>query len=148
MARGTKSSKVRRYSKKVKPSKPVFDFNSMDLHYWVVNKDGTIYDPHFVEYDMIKFVRQTTNTQKYQPFPDDIRDKLFKIHVLTHIQPALKEVLESGGDLDDFTKNWKPQFGQCILNAFCYNATHEGSKLVVGKMGWKKSNGDVFWEYG
>ena len=115
--------------------------NMNDIHYWVVNKDGSVHDPHFPSYDIIKAMHGLEGEPQYQEFPKEIQRQIWKYHWKVHVKP-FKHMSKQ-----DIANNPLP--GMCWLNAYCYKATNKGCRVAVGRMGWQRRNADgIHWEYG
>ena len=103
---------------------------TIDGHFWV-ERNGTIIDPHFAEYDMIAKVRDCdSRTKNYVEAP------LFT-QVLMYFYAE---------------KNYKNNgtgFGNCYSNAVKELQRKPGGRLVFGSMGFKlNKQDDYFYEYG
>ena len=121
--------------------------NAMDLHCWVINADGTLYDPEFKEYQTIQSTWECTDHKVLQPFTSGKRTEcwhiLWKQSILPNFKANGKKVT-----LDCFYNN--PQYGCAPLNAYAYHVRTPGSKMKIGRMGWKRNGSpdDFHWEFG
>lgn len=114
-----------------------------DYHCWVKRKDGSIYDPYFPEYDMIKSIQniKPNAKQHYLPIEDKQEFDSMWTWIFEHsIKPKLKQ-----NTLQEFRN--EPKFSYCWLNAYAYHIVNDHSKIEIGKMGWEKDDG-IWWEFG
>ena len=116
--------------------------NIGDVHFWVV-VDDKIVDTYFpFPYDSIKSFNKLEGNSIYEEFPAEVQKRLWTYHWKTNVKPLLhtksvKEIAE------------KPIPGYCWLNSYCYRTYHKKGRIVVGRMGWKKTNSnEIHWEYG
>ena len=116
--------------------------DNMDFHMWVV-KDGEIIDPHFKEYDAIKFIRgciMDRTSVMYEPFPVLLQQEILEKEYKTVGRLAdTKELIDFFADT--------PQCYKCMFNSICYQKKY-GGDIVVGRLGWKREDGTVWWEFG
>ena len=122
----------------------------MDIHCWTINKDGTIYDPYFKEYDTIKKIRNLTDNQVYKSLEGIEKKKMWVKIWKKMIKPHIKNMKKKGMTKEEFFDIFyaKPMFGFCWLNSYTYHLKNKGSTFHIGKMGWIDKNGEPFWEYG
>jgi hypothetical protein len=116
----------------------------LDIHYWIVNKDGSIYDPHFKSYDFIINFNQTTKKQVHEEFPLDQQKKWWAFHWKTQIKPFMQKNYD--GVLDDLARD--PIVGHCYINAYAYKLQNRGTRIAMGRMGWERDDGSIHWEFG
>ena len=115
---------------------------SGDFHAWVENDKGDIiYDPSFRDYVTIIRFHGTTAKRVYVKWTKEEQIKQLKHLMRTHGECFL--MVKSNPE--DLIKN--PIFGQCIFNALAYK-TINGGKVVIGSMGFRRADGNVWWEYG
>ena len=121
----------------------------MDLHAWVVCKDGSVWDPHFAWYDHCKEVWGCA------PDAPTLREELTgdaKKQAWREIwKRFLRPALEDAHDLAELFRQQvdHPVPGRCFLNAWAFLQLNRGTALMkIGKMGWAKKEGGVHWEYG
>ena len=121
--------------------------NVMDLHCWVINADGTLYDPEFKEYKTIQSAWGCTDHKVLQQFTSEKRNELWDILWKQSILPNFKADGQAD-TLDFFYTN--PQYGCAPLNAYAYHVRTPGSKMKIGRMGWKRTSSpdDIHWEFG
>jgi hypothetical protein len=121
--------------------------SDLDIHCWVECSDGSIYDPYFKEYDMVKRVHGVGKTTKV--CYGAITDKAEKKRLWTVIwKRGIRPIVRDNPGRDVFAHFLShPQFGHCFLNAYAYHLANKGTVFQIGKMGWEKKNG-VWWEYG
>ena len=119
----------------------------IDAHAWVADCSGNvIYDPNFEEYDIIKQINECSDTKVYKPFNFSIEDEN-KIYKCWDIEKKY-EMLER------LPFKFPVQFGNCIYNALSYiiqsKKKNKNKKiyLVIGSFGWKKKNGEPWYEFG
>ena len=119
----------------------------MDVHCWVINPDGTLYDPEFKQYKTIQSKWGCTNHKVMQPFTSEKRNEVWHMLWKTSILPQFNA---SGKDatLEFFYQN--PHYGYCYFNAYAYHLRTPGSKMIIGRMGWKKKGltNNIHWEFG
>jgi hypothetical protein len=133
----------------------------IDAHFWVV-RDGEIIDPTFSKQD--SFISQfngTTTEKAYHEAPPLVQAvyvamlkktvayELHKNKMISNgvfVTSDLKKPI-SESEMIHMIEEYEPRFGRCHLNAFT-EACKRGGKIVFGSMGYKKKNGDVWWEYG
>lgn len=124
--------------------------NRNDVHYWIVEKDGSIIDPHFDNYNLIKTINGCSGSNQHEEFPANIQAKIWKHHWLTIVKPNIK-MNSHNFTQEEFCKMMvdKPVYGKCFLNAFSYMKTHKGARMAIGRMGWKQTGSSaIHWEYG
>jgi len=119
----------------------------MDLHAWVVHRNGSIYDPYFSFYDHCKKVwgcEQNAPTL-YDELNGDEKKQAWREIWKRFIRPLVQT-----SDVDELFREYvkKPVPGRCFLNAWAYHQLNPGTLYKIGKMGWPKKGGDVHWEYG
>ncbi len=142
--------KQQRRKNRIPEAKPVYTGwteggkDAGDYHIWVEDKHGkVVFDPVFEEY---RFICKIRNANINKP-----------VRVAWNNQAKW---------LDD--KNWsqqandnafrciisnmfeQPRYQHCRSNAIAYmvNRGKEGDRVVIGSAGWKKGNGEVWWEFG
>ena len=125
--------------------------DTLDAHMWLENADGeVVFDPHFIQYDIIKRVQNLKGEKKYKAWIGKKRG--VALNKIQEINTAKIKALPSIGWTkkqfwEHFSKN--PHFGNCFNNATAYWKKNQHLKIVIGSMGWEKTNGDgVWWEYG
>jgi hypothetical protein len=124
---------------------------TIDGHFWVV-RNGEIVDNNFREYDLIRKVRGCEpETCVYLPAPD-MTQKI----MITMFNNTVKKIMEQ----DDWDKCMKEVVFMTHLAGIkgprCYNCFqnsiieiyHNGGELVFGSMGFKKTDGSYWWEFG
>jgi hypothetical protein len=123
----------------------------IDGHFWVV-RDGKIVDINFPEYDKIRQVRGCEKeTCVYLPAPemtqkimtDMFHNSVKKIMGKEDWKDCMKEVVF----MTHLTGIKGPQFGACYQNSII-EIYHNGGELVFGSMGFKKTDGSYWWEFG
>ena len=119
----------------------------LDAHAWVADCSGNvIYDPNFKEYDIIKQINKCGDTKVYKPFNLSFEDEI-KIFKYWNIDKRYEK-------FEKLPYKWKDTFGGCINNAINYiiqsKKKNKNKKiyLVIGSFGWKKKNGEPWYEYG
>tara|TARA_R100000654_G_scaffold3207_5_gene11125 strand:+ start:7715 stop:8203 length:489 start_codon:yes stop_codon:yes gene_type:complete len=121
-----------------------------DFHVWVEDASGNVvHDPHFWQYDAIKETHgcDPDEPKQYRRFHNqkECRDLVMKKAIRN---ACMYENMISQG----MTFLGEDRFGFCPINAHYFMRRPEnkgkGYKVVVGAMGWKKGNGEVWWEYG
>ena len=117
----------------------MIDMVPFNGHIWIERPDGTIYDPDFYEYSIIKKIRNCSNEKVYKPL--NIRDYP---DVLMNIMGDWKK-LNQFGIADQFYDI--PRAYCCSRNALAYKARHPECKLVYGSFGWKTKNGGEWLEF-
>ena len=122
----------------------VLDKNpSIDGHMWVV-RDDKIFDPHFIEYDILKKYHKG---KKFIYYPADKTTQNVMIAIITKIilteYPTVNEFLV---DYKIFTENRKLH-GYCMFNALMEIETN-GGQLIFGSWGFLRADGTKFYEYG
>ena len=120
----------------------------IDLHAWCVHKDGTIWDPDFPEYGIIKTRNgiPPDTPRMYEELTGELKRSTWA-NVWTQIlKPRL-------GKIPEVTKQrvfellvQDPKPCSCFFNAWAYSQV-EGARFTLGKMGWQGADG-VHWEYG
>jgi len=136
--------------------KYIKDEKSFDLHWWCVSKkDGSIIDPHFKEYDEIKesygFKKNIPNS--YKEFSTTLQVEILQFVYKNYILKKLQTIEESRLTLSkqDVLNMWceHPRFKNCVTNAYGYWMNNkQDCVLRIGSMGWEKSDGSIWWEYG
>ena len=122
-----------------------------DLHSWIILDgvsiaDGGLIDWDFPEYKFTKDLLDLTNTPAYDPF--DIKKQ---IECAAYMKSQVDKRKMIQGDtfdkwLDEFYK--KPVKGMCFYNCLAYKKHNPTCKMVFGKFGWLKKNGEPYYEYG
>lgn len=126
--------------------------NGMCFHAWIRKPDGSIHDPHFVEYDyMMKMPNCDANEKVYEEWsPTQQKEKL------RNEMPSLIDTMKINMEEHNETKKHiaevliaNPQYRACIFNAFCYKIIHPDCEIVIGHMGFrnKKTPSIIWWEY-
>ena len=108
-------------------------------HVWIEKPDGTIYDPDFFEYSIIKKIRNCSDEKVYKPV--DIRDYP---QVFNFIMTDWKKI-KNMGLAEHFFINPVPY--HCNRNALAYKNKHPECKLIYGSFGWKTKNGGEWLEF-
>jgi hypothetical protein len=118
----------------------------MDAHAWVVDKNGNIIDPDFEDYKLTKELMDLTEERCYEAFNTEKQIDCAKY--IKGRTDALKKLHGDNYDnwLDKFYK--EPVSGYCWYNALAYKKHNPECKIVFGKFGWKKQNGEPYWEWG
>jgi len=124
---------------------------TIDGHFWVV-RNGEIVDTNFPEYDLIRKVHGCEpETCVYLPAPE-MTQKI----MIQKFNNTVKKIMGQ----DDWDKCMKevvfmtylagikePQCYNCYQNA-SIEIFHNGGELVFGSMGFKKTDGTYWWEFG
>jgi hypothetical protein len=121
-----------------------------DFHCWVVRDDGSIYNPEFNIYNDIK---RRWDIDPNEPMILEPFSKELQLECLKTVIDTLKvQVLD--GKIDDIDENMlmylfvkKPMFGRCWSNSYYYKKLY-GGKFVIGRMGWRKKDGTIYYEFG
>jgi len=127
-----------------------------DFHCWVIREDGSIYNPEFKVFDTIK---ERWSIDKDEPIILEPFSKELQIECLKTVMSCLeveKYLREKTNGLDElsnvddiltylFVKD--PIFGKCWCNSWYYKKLY-GGKFVIGRMGWRKKDGTVYYEFG
>jgi hypothetical protein len=109
-------------------------------HYWV-ERDGKIIDPWFKQYKYITRVQGTTQEQAYEEADKELMLTV-TIKALKYYSEVKVPLLQSiYGDISKLM-----MFGECFLNAIS-EVRERGGTLKFGKMGFKRADGSVWWEY-
>ena len=126
-------------------------YPTIDAHFWIV-RDGEIIDNDFPEYDLIRKIHGCEpETKVYKEAPDktqEIMIEIFKEDTL-HLfkckkwETAIKQIMF----ITKLAGISKPQFNHCFQNSIIEQYCN-GGELRFGSMGFKKTNGDTWWEYG
>ena len=121
----------------------------MDLHAWVVNKDGSVYDPYFPWYDHCKELHGCAPDAPtlYEEITGEEKKTAWREIWKRFIRPTLA-LAESPKQLyEEYVAQPVPM--RCFLNAWAYHQLNPGTTLLkIGKMGWPKREGGIHWEYG
>lgn len=117
-----------------------------NLHTWIVDANDNIIDWDFEDYKITKDLMSLTNEKCYEPF-----DTKKQIECASYIKSNVdKKKLIKGNKFDDWLDEFYyiPQFGKCFYNALAYKKHNPNCKIVFGKFGWRRKNGEPYWEYG
>ncbi len=124
---------------------------TIPYHCWIQNTDtGKIIDPDFPLYSMVRQIRNCTEEQQHQKFPNGRMKKLVKEQKFAQRAKALKELYDN--DTAAYYRHRDQWFGaNCcatnVLFSFVENGAGKNLKFCVGRMGWKQKGGGVWWEY-
>jgi hypothetical protein len=124
---------------------------TIDGHFWVV-RNGQIVDTNFPEYDIIRKIRGCEPaTMSYLPAPK-VTQKIMTLMFHNTVKKLMRQ--------DDWDKCMKevifvthlagikePQCYNCYQNCII-EIYHNGGELVFGSMGFKKTDGTIWWEFG
>jgi len=125
----------------------IFDTEPIDAHAWVELENGTIIDPYFEHYSMVKMIRNLKGEPQYSKFSnDDMVLQKCKDITKEGVRQYIKFSLAKNSN-NPFWNDWEDRKNHCFINAYV-NQKKYGGKIVYGKMGWEDSKGDIFWEYG
>lgn len=122
------------------------------FHAWVRRPDGTIYDPHFPEYDSMAEMSNCDASQKVYHEWTSAQQKEKLNNSIPRIMTNIRKNMETNGmtmkEVAEFFCE-SPGFRSCIINAYCYKLIHPDSEIVIGHMGWRniKTPDIVWWEY-
>ena len=129
--------------------------NHIDLHCWIEH-NGEIKDYPTKQLKAIS--PYGTDNIVYVPFPIELQLKLLPIiqghykeqkniigrcsiedgipvkHMKAHMETALEDI--------------STEIGQCSTRAQSYKEKHPKAKLRIGSMGFKQTNGNIYYEYG
>jgi len=124
---------------------------TLSYHCWVYDTDTKkVIDPHFRYYDFVKEVRNLKGNAFYNAFPKQQRKKLVKeLEFQERAEKVRDMYINNRKEYNQF-KSAVFQANNCANNClFTYveNGGGKNLKFVVGRMGWKQQNGEVFWEY-
>lgn len=114
----------------------------LDLHAWVVLPNGEIYDPEFPYYSFCKLVHgiEAKAENVYAPIKDkQERQKIWACVWVLFVKPRkalLQQYLTT------------PKENCCFVNAYAFHKANPGSVMNFGRMGWRKTDGSVWWEFG
>jgi hypothetical protein len=122
------------------------------FHAWIRRPDGTIYDPHFEEYEDLAEMPNCDALQKvyHEWSPAQQKEKL--TNSIPRIMRNIRANMEANGmTMREIAEVFceRPGFRSCIINAYCYKLIHPDSEIVIGHMGFrnKKTPEIVWWEY-
>ena len=111
--------------------------NDYDIHFWIYDSiTKSIIDPYFEEYDFVKMVRNLTDKQRYEEI--EYQSKKYMEYFL-RVLPRIKH----------HKNNLPSGYGRCWFNAWrVKQQDNKRYRLCIGKMGWEKKTGGVWWEFG
>ena len=151
-----------REAEKIGRENPVTEENPTgdagDFHCWCENAAGEVLgDKDFMEYKMIRAMRNLQDTPIYKRWDEEHEVAQWKRcqgRMRAQIQ-RFKDHKKKHGFGEPFWDEFKNggQFGQCPYNACQYmkeqrKLGNNDVRICVGSMGWKKKDGNVFWEFG
>jgi len=119
----------------------------IDLHAWIVDENNKIIDWDFEEYQFTRDLLELTDECCYEEF-----DTKKQIDCAIYIKKQTDKKRMMVGN--NYFDNWLDKFyiapvsGMCYYNALAYKKHNPNCKIVFGKFGWKRKNGEVYWEYG
>ena len=121
----------------------------MDIHVWCEH-NGHIIDPYFEDYDMIREIRKCHGIQHHKEQPEH------RGLIMPTIRAIIKVTKQQNGvTTEEILSEYaaKPQYGYCFLNAYAYAHAHRNDpngapRLCIGKMGWVRDDGSIWWEFG
>jgi hypothetical protein len=120
-----------------------------DIHYWVEDKEGNVvYDPYFIEYDVIKCLRNLKGDRIYKRYVGKKgKDAVRRGH---RDAVAVAKCLQLVGMKPMKMFYQKPQPLECNMNALGWikYSGRTDIQLVAGSMGWKRKKGGIHWEFG
>jgi len=131
-------------------------YDSMDFHCWVVKGDGSIYNPEFKDYNYIKDVWGIDKDEPIilEPFSKELQLECLKtimdsIKIEEYLRILNNKINEVGNVNDILTYLFvkDPICGKCFCNSWYYKKLY-GGKFVIGRMGWRKKDGTVYYEFG
>ncbi len=128
---------------------PIVD-GRIDLHAWCVEKDGSIYDPDFPEYEAIKAKHQYIPTDApriYEELTGQAKRETWTKVWRQLLKPRLDLISADQKRLLFETVSATPLHANCFLNAWSYSQI-TGARFTIGKMGWRKHDGEPYWEFG
>ena len=117
-----------------------------DIHTWIVDVNNNIIDWDFKDYKYTKDLMNLTDETCYEPF-----DTKKQIEWASYIKLQVdKRKLIQGNTFDDWLDEfyYKPHYGLCYYNALAYKKHNPNCKIVFGKFGWRRKNGEPYWEFG
>jgi len=118
----------------------------LNFHAWIVDENNNIIDWDFNSYETTKDLLNLTDEKCYEPF-NSKKQIEYACYVKTQIDK--KKIIEGfsyDAWLDEFY--YKPKSLLCQYNALAYKKHNPKCKIVFGKFGWLKKNGEPFWEFG
>ena len=120
----------------------------IDLHAWCVHKDGTIWDPDFLEYANIKSKNgiPLEAPRRYEELTGELKKSTWANVWKQILKPRLSRIPEAMKQQIFETLAQSPVAGNCFLNAWAYSQV-SGARFTIGKMGWQGQDG-IHWEYG
>ena len=120
----------------------------IDLHAWCVQTDGTILDPDFPEYAVIKtrngIPPETPRT--YEELTGELKRSTWANIWSQILKPRLGHIPEVTKQRVFESLVQDPRPCNCFFNAWAYSQV-KGARFTIGKMGWQGADG-VHWEYG
>ena len=115
-----------------------------DIHVWIEH-NGKIVDPEMPSYARVRDIRGLVDKQRYEE-NTTLRET---------IMPTVKKHLKAYKTLSKWSTEQvlrdfynEPKNNMCHVNAYAYKCHHPDSRIVIGKMGWERPDGTVFWEFG
>ena len=117
--------------------------NRQMFHAWVEDSDGNVvFDPEFPRYKMIKMIHGCDPNEPMCRHRYQQQSECVEILMKDAIQKLIK--LSNVGIKPSYN------FQQCSHNCYYFMKKNKGKNynVVVGAAGWKKKNGDIWFEWG
>tara|TARA_R110000868_G_scaffold394911_1_gene666380 strand:+ start:115 stop:501 length:387 start_codon:yes stop_codon:yes gene_type:complete len=125
---------------------------TMDIHCWVEDSTGKIIDPDFMEYQIVKNIRDLEGEKQYKKLTGEAY-KTMAGDITAACKTVKKQIKASNKGMTNeyfwelFTDH--PRSGFCMLNAMGQVKKDPTLKFCIGSMGWKKKGSqEIFWEFG
>jgi len=124
---------------------------AIDGHFWIV-RDGEIVDQDFKQYDFIRKVQGCVpEIMVYKEAPNKTQELMLTIFK-NETQKVFKSkkwdtVMKQVVYLTQLSGIDKPMFQKCYQNCII-EQYYNGGEIKFGSMGFKKKNGDTWWEFG
>ena len=120
-----------------------------DIHCWVVH-DGKIID--YSTKVLAGASLYGTDELVYVPFAMPLQKKVFEVLRMRHRDQmaTLRAIPEWSAHKAHMEAMWDNRAGFCQKKAIRYYKAHHkhGAKLVIGSLGFRQTDGAVFYEYG
>ena len=117
-----------------------------DLHAWIIDENKNIIDWDFEEYKFTKDLLDLTDECCYEMY-----DTKKQIECASYIKKQVdKRKLIEGDNFDTWLDKFYacPVKGMCYYNSLAYKKHNPKCKIAFGKFGWKRKDGEPYWEYG
>jgi len=126
-------------------SKPKFS-NFKDLHAWVVKPNGEILD--YAKRDLKACSLYGTTDLVYVPFEDRLQEKCKKRFNSIYYEDHPETASAMGLRLEEYHQYMVENMGFCMFRSIYLASKNDKLKVVYGSLGFKQTDGSVFYEFG